>query len=142
RAAGRHGPGAGAGIVLGGAQADWTRGPDRSDRNKVLHNRIGPGVTADAVAAREGTAGGEVRDNSFTGLGGTWVIVTGNDYVVASNTGTGAFRSGYATGTPVAGYGCGHRFQRNAGSVPPAQADGRAVDIADNPAGGADPADR
>ena len=134
RDTGRHDPGSGAGVVLGRARADWTRGPDRSDRNKVLHNRIGPGVSGDAVAAREGTAGGEVRNNSFTGLGGTWVIVTGNDYVVADNTGTGAFRSGYVTGTLVAGFGCGNRFQHNSGSVAPAQADGWAFDIGDNSA--------
>jgi chitosanase len=134
RDTGRHDPGSGAGVVLGRARTEWTRGPDRSDRNKVLHNRIGPGVSADAVVAREGTAGGQVRDNSFTALGGTWVIVTGNDYVVAGNTGTGAFRSGYVTGTVAAGFGCGNRFQHNTGSVPPMQADGWAFDVGDNSA--------
>jgi chitosanase len=138
RDTGRHDPGSGAGVVLGRAQAEWTRGPDRSDRNKVLHNRIGPGVSADAVSAREGTAGGEVRDNSFAGLGGTWVIVTGNDYVVAGNSGRGAFRSGYVTGTLMPGFGCGNRFQRNTGSVAPAQADGWAFDIGANSACAAD----
>ena len=134
RDTGRRDPNDGAAIVLGQPRAEWRRGADRSDRNAVLRTTIGPGVPADGVDAHEGTAGGQVKGNTFTGLGQNWVSLAGNDYVVENNSGTGAGRTAFLDRTSGSGYGCGNRFQHNTGSVPPMQADGWAFDVGDNSA--------
>ncbi|MFG2044901.1 right-handed parallel beta-helix repeat-containing protein [Dactylosporangium sp. NPDC048998] len=113
-------------IYLGQAVSNWTNGPDRSDRNKVLNNVLGPGIAAEDVDVKEGTTGGEVRGNVFDGRGQagensgeSWVNVKGNDYVIADNKGTAAYASGFKTRVEVDGWGCGNTFRGNTGSVAP-----------------------
>lgn len=143
RDTGLRSPGFGEAIYLGQSVNNWTDGPDRSDRNRVLNNRLGPNVTAEHLDIKEGTTGGEVRGNTFDGRGqsGTnsgesWINAKGNDYVIAGNTGAAAFRSGYKTRVLVAGFGCGNQFAGNTGSVAPFQVAGWGFDIANSQCAG------
>ncbi|MDT0342860.1 discoidin domain-containing protein [Streptomyces litchfieldiae] len=123
-------------IYLGSAQNHWDGGPDTSDRNRVLNNRLGPNVTAEHVDIKEGSTGGEVSGNTFDGTGQTgansgesWVSAKGNGYLIAGNQGTAAYMSGYKTRVRVEGWGCGNVFRANTGSVAPYQADGWGFDV-------------
>ncbi|MCP3803791.1 hypothetical protein NLX83_31425 [Allokutzneria sp. A3M-2-11 16] len=131
RDTGRGKPQFGEGIYFGSAKSNWKKfgenggkGPDRSDRNQALENTIGPGVTAEHVDVKEGTAGGVIRGNSFDGHGisgqnyaDSWVDVKGDGYLVEGNRGTfdgsGALVDGYQTHTVVDGTGCGTVFRAN-----------------------------
>lgn len=123
-------------IYLGSAKNNWDGGPDTSDRNKVLNNRLGPNVPAEHVDIKEGSTGGEVRGNTFDGAGQTgansgesWVSAKGNGYLIAGNHGSSAYMSGYKTRIRVEGWGCGNTFQANTGSVAPYQQDGWGFDV-------------
>lgn len=137
RDTGQRRPGFGEAIYLGQAVSNWTSGPDRSDRNKVLNNLLGPNIAAEHVDVKEGTTGGEVRGNVFDGRGQTgensgesWVNVKGNDYVIADNRGRAAYASGFKTRVEADGWGCGNTFRGNSGSVAPYQMNhGWAFDI-------------
>lgn len=83
----------GEGIYVGTATSNWCTisdcEPDRSDRNRLIDNKVFA-VTAEAVDIKEGTTGGELRGNSLM-LGETAVVdsvvdVKGNDWTVAGNT--------------------------------------------------------
>lgn len=118
-------PGFGEGIYFGQAVGNWVDGqPDRSDRNRAIGNRIGPNVRAEALDLKEGTTGGEVRDNTFDGTGMTganfadsWVDVKGNGYLVAGNRGTSALLDGFQTHVAVAGWGRDNVFRDNTADV-------------------------
>lgn len=130
---GQERPGYGEAVYFGSARSSWgTYGengePDRSNRNKVLNNEMGPDVTAEHVDIKEGTEGGEVRDNTFDGQGisGTndadsWLDVKGNGYRIEGNTGTvagdSALVDGYQVRTVGDGYGCGNMFRANASDL-------------------------
>lgn len=95
----------GEGVYIGTSQRRWaevTGGqPDRSDRNVVALNTISS-VGAEHIDAKEGTTGGVIAGNTFSGhLAGSradgWVLVTGNDWVVEDNTGSSAVRHGFAS---------------------------------------------
>jgi Chondroitinase B len=137
RDTGKRRPGFGEAIYLGQAVSNWTNGPDRSDRNKVLNNLLGPNIAAEHVDIKEGTTGGEVRGNVFDGRGQTgensgesWVNAKGNDYTIAGNRGTAAYTSGFKTRVQADGWGCGNIFRDNSGSVAPYQvSQGWAFDI-------------
>ncbi|GAA3853591.1 cellulose binding domain-containing protein [Saccharothrix violaceirubra] len=110
-------PGYGEGVYVGSAASNWgchgtVDGVDRSDRVRVLGNRVGPRVAAEAVDVKEGTSGGVIRGNVFDGTGisgqnsaDSWVDVKGYDYLVEENTGSfaspGTFANGYETHNPV-----------------------------------------
>jgi hypothetical protein len=134
---GKRRPGFGEGIYLGSANSNWPdKQPDRSDRNRVIGNRIGPNIAAEPVDIKEGSTGGEIRGNTFDGRGQTgensaesWVNAKGNGYLIVGNTGTAAYASGYKARTVYEGYGCGNTFQRNTGSVAPFTKPGYAFDI-------------
>jgi hypothetical protein len=139
RDTGQRRPGFGEAIYLGQAVSNWTAGPDRSDRNKVLNNLLGPNIAAEQVDIKEGTTGGEVIGNVFDGRGQigensgeSWINAKGNDYLIADNTGSAAHASGFKTRVQADGWGCGNTFQNNSGSVAPYQvSQGWAFDIHD-----------
>jgi hypothetical protein len=94
----------GEGVYLGTAVSNWERytggEPDRSDRNRVLGNRIW-NTTSEAVDVKEGTEGGAVIGNVFdgTGLSGadSWVDVKGNGYLIQGNLGVNSPQDGFQT---------------------------------------------
>ncbi|GAA3464816.1 cellulose binding domain-containing protein [Saccharothrix longispora] len=126
-------PGYGEGVYIGSAGSNWdchgnTGGVDRSDRVRVLGNRVGPGVSAEPVDVKEGTFDGVISGNTFDGVGisgqnsaDSWVDVKGIGYLVEDNTGTftapGAFANGYETHNPVTTppfqNGCGNVWRGN-----------------------------
>jgi hypothetical protein len=126
-------PGFGEGVYIGSASSNWachgdSSGADRSDRVRVLDNRIGPNVAAEHVDVKEGTFGGVIRGNRFDGTGisgensaDSWVDVKGIGYLIEGNTGTfrepGTFANGYETHnpstTPPFQNGCGNIWRDN-----------------------------
>jgi hypothetical protein len=123
----------GEGIYVGTAITNWhlySGGkPDRSDRNRIVHNHVGPNVAAESVDIKEGTTGGVVADNMFDGRGmkgqnggDSWVDVKGNGYQITGNVGTNVtsqskLLDGYQSHQQAAGYGCGNVFRSNAVNV-------------------------
>jgi hypothetical protein len=91
----------GEGIYIGTAQSNWCDvsgcKPDRSDHNLVRDNDVAQ-TTAESVDIKEGTTGGTLADNTFSGVGMTegdsWVDVKGNDWTIRGNTGTTAPEDG------------------------------------------------
>ena len=126
-------PGYGEAVYIGSAASNWachgnSGGVDRSDRVRVLGNRVGPGVTAEHVDVKEGTFDGVIRGNTFDGTGisgqnsaDSWVDVKGVGYLIEGNTGTfaapGTFANGYETHnpatTPSFANGCGTVWRDN-----------------------------
>lgn len=94
----------GEGVYVGSAVSNWgthTDGePDRSDRVRVLRNRIW-NTSSESIDLKEGTEGGLVEGNLFDGAAMTgadsWVDVKGNGYVIRGNTGTNAPENGFQT---------------------------------------------
>jgi hypothetical protein len=136
---GKRRPGFGEGIYLGSANSNWPGGqPDRSDRNRVVSNHLGPNIAAEPIDIKEGTTGGEIRDNTFDGRGQTgensaesWVNAKGNGYTIAANRGAAAYLSGFKARTVRPGWGCGNTFRANSGSVAPtSKPGGYAFDVA------------
>ncbi|MBB5802754.1 hypothetical protein F4560_002522 [Saccharothrix ecbatanensis] len=125
--------GYGEAVYIGSANSNWachgnSGGVDRSDRVRVLGNRIGPGVTAEHIDVKEGTFDGVIRGNTFDGSGisgqnsaDSWVDVKGIGYLIEGNTGTfaapGTFANGYETHnpatTPSFTNGCGTVWRDN-----------------------------
>ncbi|MFI6291579.1 discoidin domain-containing protein [Nonomuraea sp. NPDC050790] len=125
--------GYGEGVYIGSAGSNWgchgnSGGADRSDRVKVLDNDFGPGIAAEHIDVKEGTADGVIRGNSFNGTGisgqnsaDSWIDVKGTGYVIEDNTGTfaapGTFANGYETHnpstTPSFANGCGNVWRGN-----------------------------
>jgi hypothetical protein len=126
-------PGYGEGVYLGSAGSNWSchgnsGGVDKSDRVQVLNNHLGPNIAAEAIDAKEGTAAGVIRGNTFNGRGisgensaDSWIDVKGFGYVVENNTGSfsspGTFANGYEThnpsSTPSFPNGCGNTWRNN-----------------------------
>jgi len=125
-ATGEHKAKFGEGVYIGSAVKNWCTytacQPDRSDRNVVTGNKI-YATTAEAVDIKEGTTGGTISDNQFTGdvsimTGATsWVNVKGNDYQIIGNHGTNAPVDGFTTHVIVAGWGQNNTFSRNVAAV-------------------------
>ncbi|XP_054157496.1 uncharacterized protein LOC128955840 [Oppia nitens] len=88
--------GYGEGVYIGQAFHNWADGKqDKSDRNKILNNKIGPEVTAECLDIKEGSCCGHIKGNHFDGTGekgihyaDSWVDVKGDSYVIEDNTGT------------------------------------------------------
>jgi len=124
-------PGFGEGVYLGSAVSNWPKfgedggdSPDRSDRNQVIDNEIGPNVTAELIDIKEGTVDGVISGNTFDGDGITgdhfsdsWIDAKGNDYILEENIGTftgdGEVVDGYQTHQQVPGAGCGNTWRAN-----------------------------
>ena len=115
----------GEGVYLGTAVSNWERysdgEPDRSDRNRVLGNRIW-NTTSEAVDIKEGTEGGEVIGNVFDGSllsgAGSWVDVKGNSYLVQGNLGVNSPQDGFQTHViDDMGWGRDNVFEQNVATV-------------------------
>ncbi|WP_163513448.1 right-handed parallel beta-helix repeat-containing protein [Fodinicola acaciae] len=145
RDTGRKQPQFGEGIYLGSAKSHWddygeNGGPDRSDRNQVIGNQLGPNIRAEAIDIKEGTQDGVIRGNSFDGHGisgqnyaDSWVDVKGGGYRLADNTGTydgdGALVDGFQVHQQVSGMGCANTFDGNKSDL--GGASGYAIDVTD-----------
>ncbi|MEU1971740.1 NosD domain-containing protein [Microbacterium sp. NPDC019599] len=95
----------GEGVYIGTSQRRWddvTGGvPDRSDGNTVTYNAI-KASGAEGIEAKEGTTGGVIAYNTFEGhqdgsRAWGWVLINGNDWTVAANTGIDAVEDAYAS---------------------------------------------
>lgn len=129
-------PGYGEGIYIGSAASNWltyTNGnPDKSDRNQVIGNLIGPNVRAEGVDIKEGTSHGIVRDNVFDGSGisginaadsvmdvkGNFYLITGNTIVYTPTLISRFLLDGFQVHQALAGWGnnnlfCGNNFDLN-----------------------------
>jgi hypothetical protein len=114
----------GEGVYVGSAQDNWCRytacAPDRSDGNRIEGNDIS-GTTAEAVDIKEGTTGGVLTGNRFSGAAMTeadsWVDVKGNGWTVTSNTGTDSPEDGFQVHTVLDGWGRDTVFEDNVAAV-------------------------
>lgn len=115
----------GEGVYVGSAESNWCRytecEPDRSDRNLIEGNRIGPRVTAEGVDIKEGTTGGIVRANRFDGAGmvatDSWVDVKGNAWVIVDNDGRASPHDGFQVHVNLEEWGHGTLFANNRTTV-------------------------
>lgn len=95
--------GYGEGVYIGTAKSNWVNNQvDRSNRNKVINNRFGPYVAAEAVDIKEGTDSGLIDGNYFDGTGMTganyadsWMEIKGSNYTITNNYGTGSLLDGF-----------------------------------------------
>jgi hypothetical protein len=117
-------PGFGEGVYIGSATSNWGKygdggGPDRSDRNVVVGNRI-YAVTAENIDVKEGTTAGVISGNTLDGAGLTgehyadsWIDLKGNGYLVAENIGTRSLLDGFQTHVQLDGWGQRNVFRGN-----------------------------
>jgi Right handed beta helix region len=113
----------GEGVYIGSSDANWCALtnclPDTSDRNAVVSNDISL-TGAEAIEGKEGTTGGIIRDNTINGYGAqseSWVLVSGNDWSVTSNTGTTSRLHGFRHSAHVDGWGLRNLFASNTATV-------------------------
>ena len=114
----------GEGIYIGSAKSNWCTysdcQPDRSDRNVVEDNDIAE-TTAESVDIKEGTTGGTVRGNTFSGAGmsaaDAWVNVKGNEWQIVGNVGADAPEDGFQTHRILDGWGARNTFVDNRATV-------------------------
>jgi Periplasmic copper-binding protein (NosD) len=114
----------GEGIYVGSAKSNWCTysdcEPDRSDRNVLEGNDIA-GTTAEAVDIKEGTTGGTLRGNTFSGAGMSaaeaWVNVKGNEWQIVGNVGADAPQDGFQTHRILDGWGARNTFADNRSTV-------------------------
>lgn len=130
RDTGKDSPGFGEGVYMGSAVSNWKNFtgasdlPDRCDGNKAIKNAFGPGITAEHIDIKEGTTGGEIRGNTFNGVGisgansaDSWIDVKGSGYQIADNIGTDSPMDGFQTHVAVTGWGNDNVFSGNVASV-------------------------
>ncbi len=111
----------GEGIYVGSATENWCQytacEPDHSDRNRLVGNTFGDGITAQNIDIKEGTTGGLVQGNHFSGVGSTesnaWLQVKGNDWRVTGNTGSVSLDAGFQVLNLVPGWGQRNTFEDN-----------------------------
>jgi hypothetical protein len=108
----------GEGVYIGTSSKQWVDGvPDASDYNQVLDNVFGPNIRAENVDVKDGTTGGVIRGNTFSGVGTSeddWVDLGGNRYVIERNTGSVlAAGHGFRVRVSVAGWGNHNVFAEN-----------------------------
>jgi hypothetical protein len=124
RQTGLRKPQFGEGIYIGSSKNNWgdlTGGkPDTSDRNTVENNDIAV-TTAESIDIKEGTTGGVIRGNRFSGQGmsdaDSWVDMKGNGWVVENNTGTTGPTDGYQVHVLLDGWGKNDTFRGNTGQL-------------------------
>ena len=115
----------GEGVYVGSAHSNWCEHsgckPDRSDRNRILGNTIGPDVTAEGVDLKEGTTSGLVSGNDFNGQNLTgadsWVDVKGNAWTVKGNHGSLSPQDGFQVHVEAPGWGRGNEIAGNSGDL-------------------------
>jgi hypothetical protein len=112
--------GFGEAVYIGSASSQWVGGPDKSDRNSVLNNKLGPGVKAECIDVKEGTTGGTIQGNQFDGsdIAGqnsadSWVDVKGNEYTLDHNVGHNTPLDGFQVHVVVSGWGNDNVFSGN-----------------------------
>ncbi|MBN9177791.1 MAG: right-handed parallel beta-helix repeat-containing protein [Microbacterium sp.] len=117
---GRATPEYGEGIYIGTATSNWCDvtdcEPDRSDRNRIIDNKVFA-VTAEAVDVKEGTTGGELRGNDLT-LGenpavDSVVDLKGNEWTVEGNTIDAAGDTGIQIHSVAPGWGARNTLSAN-----------------------------
>lgn len=126
----------GEGVYVGSAHSNWCDHsgckPDRSDRNRILGNRIGPNVTAEGVDLKEGTSSGQVSGNTFFGRDMTgadsWVDIKGNAWKVQANRGSLSPEDGFQVHVEAPGWGRGNHITANTGDLGPGGEYGVRVD--------------
>jgi parallel beta-helix repeat protein len=123
-------PGYGEGLYFGSAQSNWSKygenggtGQDHSNGNQAIGNSFGPGIAAEHIDIKEGTTGGLVQGNTFTGgvsgenSADSWVDVKGSDYTLTGNHGSygagGVLADGYQVHQIVTPFGCGNVWKGN-----------------------------
>jgi hypothetical protein len=117
-------PHSGEGVYIGSAAANWCTytncNPDKSDRNQILNNQLGPNTTAENLDIKEGTSGGIVKGNHFDGTGmdspasaDSWVDAKGNGYLISDNTGDTTPNDGIQTHVIKPGWGQANIFHGN-----------------------------
>jgi hypothetical protein len=114
----------GEGIYVGSAKSNWCTYsdclPDRSDRNVLEGNDIAE-TTAESLDIKEGTTGGTVRGNTFSGVGmsaaDAWVNVKGNEWQIVGNVGADAPEDGFQTHRILDGWGARNSFADNRATV-------------------------
>jgi hypothetical protein len=139
RQTGLTSPSYGEGIYVGSASKNWPRysagGPDRSDRNVIQNNTI-TDTAAECVDIKEGTTGGTLRDNRFSGralrgaFADSWVDVKGNGWLIAGNVGSDSPADGFQVHEVVPGWGANNRFDNNLATLGPT---GLAINVVNNP---------
>jgi hypothetical protein len=109
----------GEGIYIGSAKSNWGRytngQPDRSDRNLIENNSVAK-TTSEPVDIKEGTTGGVLRNNTFTGPmsdAESWVNVKGNNWQIIGNTGHGSSQDGFSVHQILDGWGINNVFEGN-----------------------------
>jgi Right handed beta helix region len=115
----------GEGVYVGSAHSNWCEysgcKPDRSDRNSILENTIGPNVPAESVDLKEGTSSGLVSGNSFFGRHMTgadsWVDIKGNAWRVQANRGSESPQDGFQVHVEADGWGRGNQLAANTGDL-------------------------
>lgn len=116
----------GEGIYVGSAHKNWCRysscRPDASDGDVIEGNDIA-GTAAENVDIKEGTSGGQIIGNHFSGTGmvasaaTAWVNVKGNDWTVTKNTGVDSIKDGFQVHQVYPGWGIGNVFRLNDAQV-------------------------
>lgn len=124
RQTGLRKPAFGEGIYIGSSKNNWgslTSGrPDTSDRNIIQDNDIAA-TTAESIDIKEGTTGGIIRNNRFSGNGMTeadsWVDMKGNNWLVENNVGAAGPTDGYQVHVLLDGWGKNDTFRGNTGQL-------------------------
>jgi len=121
-------PGYGEGLYFGSAESNWDKygdssGQDRSMNNQAVGNSFGPGIAAEHIDIKEGTTGGLVQGNTFTGgvsgenSADSWVDVKGSNYTLIGNHGSygsgGVLADGYQVHQILSPFGCGNVWKSN-----------------------------
>ncbi|MET0929257.1 MAG: hypothetical protein ABWX74_07050 [Aeromicrobium sp.] len=123
--AGRVKPDIGEGIYVGTAESNWCTltdcGPDRSDDNQIIGNRV-EGTTAEAIDVKEGTSGGVLKLNELDGSTMTesdsLIDLKGNGWTVEGTTGTASPGDGVAVFEILDGWGEANALRDNRFAVP------------------------
>ncbi len=111
----------GEGVYIGTSSNNWCRYngclPDTTSRVRVIGNTISE-TGAQSIEVKSGTSWGVVAGNNLTGKapgqsGYDWVLVKGNDWVVADNVGRNSPGYGYATNASESGWAMRNVFARN-----------------------------
>jgi hypothetical protein len=122
---GQHSKKFGEGIYVGSAKSNWCTysacGPDRSDDNSVIGNRISA-TSAESIDIKEGTQAGLISNNTFDGANGltgadSWVDVKGNGWLIEGNVGQNSPVDGFQTHSVVSGWGMANVFKNNTADV-------------------------
>ena len=115
---GRKVKGVGEGIYLGSSRRNVRR--DTCIGNKILDNKIGPGVTAEPIDVKENSRNGVIRGNVLDGrdLCGcrdavSLINVKGNGYLIENNVGRNAREHFYKASKTIPGEGRNNTFKNN-----------------------------